>query len=197
MVNAGVIGQFAAVLPLGPVRLAIGVNPDIAAQTDWHYVDAPGGADGHTTYGDRPDSATILLLRTALGASWQIHPTLSLGANVGLLYNQNSLQTPYVFQTQPTLRTVKTLLDLDTDGFGYNAQVGLRWQPVAPLAFGVSYHHPRAGRYPTAGPPATRASSSPTSVWARPATTSPTTPRSTTSSPSSSARASPGKPTLI
>ena len=139
MTAAGVIGQGAIALPLGPVHLALGVNPDIAARTGWRYADAPGGADGHTTYGVRPNDAEILLLRTALGASVQLHRTLSVGANVGLLYNQNLLRTPYVFQSQPTLRTAKTLLDLETDGFGWNAQVGVRWQPIDPLTFSVSY----------------------------------------------------------
>ena len=137
--DAGFLGQFAASIPVGPVRFALGVNPDIAAQTDWHYVDAPGGADGRTTYGSRTESSEIILLRTALGASWQIRPTFSVGANVGFLYNHNSLHAPYDFQSQPTLRTAKTLLDLDTDGYGWNGQGGLRWQPIAPLVFSVSY----------------------------------------------------------
>ncbi len=139
LTTAGVIGQAALSLPLGPVHLALGVNPDIAARTDWRYRDAPGGADGRTSYGIRPNDSEIGLLRTALGASFQLHRTLSVGANVGLLYNQNLLRAPYVFQSQPTLRTVKTLLDLETDGFGWNGQGGLRWQPIAPLTFSVSY----------------------------------------------------------
>ncbi len=139
MTDAGVIGQAAVSLPLGPVHLALGVNPDIAARTDWRYADAPGGADGHTTYGVRPNDSQIVLLRTALGASVSPLRTLSIGANVGLLYNQNVLRAPYVFQSQPTLRTAKTLLDLETDGFGWNAQGGLRWQPIDPLTVSISY----------------------------------------------------------
>ncbi len=119
--------------------LRLGLNPDIALRDRWHYRDAPGGADGITSYGVQLDSAEILLLRSALGASWQVCPDLSLGANVGFLYNENRLQTPYVFQTQPVLRTVKTLLDLQTDGFGWNAQVALRWQPISNLTFSAVY----------------------------------------------------------
>ncbi len=135
----GAIGEFAATVPLGPVHFALGLNPDIALRDRWHYRDAPGGADGITTYGVQLDAAEILLLRSALGASWQVIPTVSLGANVGFLYNENRLQTPYVFQTQPVLRTVKTLLDLQTDGFGWNAQVALRWQPVSSLTLSAVY----------------------------------------------------------
>ena len=139
MTTAGAIGAFAASVPFGPVRLAFGVNPDISARDSWRYRDAPGGADGATTYGLRRDESEILLLRSALGASWQVLPTLSVGADFGLLYNENELYTPYVFQSQPTLRTAKTLLDLQTDGFGWNAQVGVRWQPVRTLALSAVY----------------------------------------------------------
>ena len=139
METAGVIGEFAAAVPIGPVRVALGFNPDIALRDRWHYRDALGGADGGTSYGYQLDSSEILLLRSALGASWQVLPTLSVGADVGLLYNENRLQTPYVFQTQPTLRRAKTLLDLQTDGLGWNAQGGIRWQAVPVLAFSVVY----------------------------------------------------------
>ncbi len=139
LLTAGVIGQVAISVPVGPVHFALGVNPDIAARTDWRYNDAPGGADGHTSYGVQTNASRIVLLRSALGASYQLLPTLSVGANVGLLYNENFLRAPYVFQSQPTLRTAKTLLNLETDGFGWNAQGGLRWQPIKPLVFSVSY----------------------------------------------------------
>ena len=58
---------------------------------------------------------------------------------MGLLYNRNTLHTPYVFQTQPVLRTAKTLLDVDTDGYGWNLQGGLRWRPIPALTLGAAY----------------------------------------------------------
>ena len=139
MADAGVIPQFAVSVPVGPVHFGLGVNPDIAGRTDWRYIDAPGGADGRTSYGTQTNASQVILLRGALGASWQVHPAFSVGASVGLLYNENILHAPYVFQSQPTLRGAKTLLDLRTDGFGVNAQGGLRWQPIAPLILSVSY----------------------------------------------------------
>ncbi len=137
--EVGAIGEFAAVIPLGPVRLGLGINPDIAARVRWHYEDAPGGADGATSYGFRRNESSILLLRSAVGASWQVLPSLSVGATVGLLYNRNELHTPYVFQSQRVLRTAKTLLDLDTDGLGWNAQGALRWRPIPALSLNVVY----------------------------------------------------------
>ena len=137
--EGGAIGEFALAVPLGPVRFALGINPDIAADVRWHYRDAPGGADGATSYGYRRNEASIVLLRSAFGAGWQVLPSLSVGGNVGLLYNRNTLHTPYVFQTQPTLRTDKTLLDLETDGLGWNLQGGLRWRPIPALSLNVAY----------------------------------------------------------
>ena len=140
--TAGAIGEIAASLPLGPVRLALGFDPEMAVKARWHYEDAPGGADGATSYGFNPNQSEILLLRTAAGVGWQVTPAFSVGASAGLLYNVNQLQTAYVFQTQPTLRTVKTLLDLQTDGFGADGQFGLRWQPVRALTFDLAYTTP-------------------------------------------------------
>ena len=146
---AGAIGEFAASVPLGPVRLAVGFNPDMAVKARWHYFDAPGGADGATSYGFNANQSEILLLRTALGVGWQVTPQFSVGASAGLLYNENQLQTPYVFQRQPVLRTVKTLLDLQTDGFGVNGEFGLRWQPIQKVTLSLAYTTP--ARVKTAG----------------------------------------------
>ena len=139
MWTAGAVGEGAVTVPLGPVRFGVGLNPDIALRDRWHYRDAPGGADGATTYGERTNESEIFLLRGAVGASWQVCPTLAVGGSIGVLYNENQLHTPYVFQTQPVLRTAKTRLDLQTDGFGWNAQAALRWRPVPALALSAVY----------------------------------------------------------
>ncbi len=140
--TSGGIGEFAASVPVGPVRLALGFNPDMAVRARWHYQDTPGGADGATSYGFQPNQSEIVLLRTAFGVGWQVTPQFSVGASVGLLYNENQLHTPFVFQREPTLRTVKTLLDLQTDGFGVNGEFGLRWQPLPAWTFSLAYTTP-------------------------------------------------------
>ncbi len=139
------LGEFGA-LPaaalswtLGRLRFGLGLLPEIAARVDWRYRDTPGGADGHTTYGERTHRSELILLRTALAASWEVTPRLSLGASAGLLYNRNQLHAPYIFQSQPTLRGAKTLLDLETDGWGWGAQFGLVWKPVDSLELGLAY----------------------------------------------------------
>ncbi len=44
-----------------------------------------------------------------------------------------------MFQSQPVLRGAKTLLDLKTDGFGWNAQAAARWRPVSAVALSATY----------------------------------------------------------
>lgn len=126
-------------LPLGKLTLGLGVIPDATIRSDWRYLDTPGGADGVTSYGVRTHKSEILLLRTALGASWQITERFAIGASAGLLYNRNRLEGPYIIQTDAALRSVKTLLDLETEGWGWNGQFGLLWRPTDTLQIGLSY----------------------------------------------------------
>ncbi len=125
--------------PLGPVTLGAGFIPDAALRSESSYRDVPGGLDGHTTYGTRIHRSEIQVLRFALGAGYAITPQLSAGASLGLLYNRNQLEAPYIIQTQPSLRAAKVLLDLDTEGWGANAQCGLLWKPIASFQLGLSY----------------------------------------------------------
>lgn len=137
--DAGVKPHGALAYPLGPVTLALGFIPDVAVRSDWEYRDAPGGLGGATSYGTRTHRSEIQVLRFAFGASYAITPALSVGAGLGLLYNRNKLEAPYIIQAQPQLRGAKVLLDLDTEGWGANAQFGVAWKPVEALQIGLSY----------------------------------------------------------
>ena len=121
------------------VTLGFGFVPDIAVRARWNLFDVPGGADGGTSYGKRAYDSEIIALRTAAAISWQATETLAVGASVGAVYNENRLHAPYTFQNQATLRTVKTLLDLNTSGVGWGIQTGLNWQPSKDLLVGLSY----------------------------------------------------------
>ncbi len=139
MNNSGVIGNGAFAYPIGPVTLGFGFIPDSATRTTWRYRDPLGGADGLTSYGVRAQESEIELLRFGFGASWQITKTFSLGASAGLLYNHNRLNAPYIIQTDPALASVKVLLDMETEGWGWNGQFGALWKPLDNLQIGVSY----------------------------------------------------------
>ena len=110
----------------------VGVSfaPQTALEAEWKFIDPPGGADGNTTYGRQTHRSRIIVLRSAAGASWSPIETLSLGASVGLLYNRNELHAPYIFQSQKALRGAKVLLDLETGGYGWDAEAGAVWRQL-------------------------------------------------------------------
>lgn len=126
----------------GNFALGLGVVEDAAIQADWRYRDTPGGLTGITSYGTRDHESEITLTRIALGASYSFVPQFSLGASIGILYNHNRLTSPYIIQTQPNLAGAKTLLDMQTDGWGVNAQFGALWQPIETVRVGFSYTLP-------------------------------------------------------
>jgi long-chain fatty acid transport protein len=131
-------GGFA--IPIGqlPVTVGLAVVPDALMSANWHYTDPPGGIGG-VSYGYQPNKSVIGVLRTALGVGVSLGDKWSLGASLGVLYNQNELITPYVFQTQPALKQAKTLLNLDTSGWGVNGQFGVLFRPIDTLQFGLAY----------------------------------------------------------
>ena len=137
----GVFPEIAIVYPLEsvPVTLGLAVIPEALASTDWRFMDAAGGLDGNTSYGLQRYYAEIINIRTALGASWRVTDSLAVGAALGVEYDRNRLVAPYTFQSNPQLRGFKTLLDLETEGWGVNGTFGLVWQPSKTVSIGLSY----------------------------------------------------------
>lgn len=136
--NAIAEGAFA--MPVGKnVTLGVSVVPTSLLDANWTYVDPPGGLGGATSYGKQTEHSSIFVLRSALGAGISVSPKLSLGASFGLDYNQNQLQAPYIFQFQPALKGAKTLLNLRTDGYGYDGQFGLLYRAMTNLQLGLAY----------------------------------------------------------
>jgi len=133
---------FGMPLPSSPVSVGVGLIPAVGLAAHWRYLDPPGGADGGTTYGFQRDNSEVSLLRTAVGASVAFSRWFSAGATLGIDYNENLLQTPYVFQSQPVLRGLKTLLDLQTSGWGLNGGFGVLIRPSDTVQIGLSYTGP-------------------------------------------------------
>lgn len=137
----GAFPDVAVALPIKdrPFTFGLSVNPDSALEGKWRLNDAPGGLGGTTSYGNEEYRSKFVAIRSALGAGWALTDTLSLGASVGLVYNDNALVMPYVFQSHPALTGFKTLLNMEPDGFGWNGQIGLLWKARENLQLGVSY----------------------------------------------------------
>lgn len=138
--NSGpfLIPDLAASYRVGRFTLGAGLSPVGILNADWDIVDAPGGIGG-ISYGQQRHHLKFTAIRGAIGAAAELSPRLYAGASIGVIYNQNRLQAPYVFQTQSTLQGAKTLLDLKTDGFGWNASVGLVAKPLPELTLGAHY----------------------------------------------------------
>jgi long-subunit fatty acid transport protein len=100
----------------------VGFMPDLMSVANWRYVDAPGVAGA--SYGLQQQKSAILAGRAAAGLGIAVTPRLSIGVSVGADYNTNTLIAPYIFQSQPTLAGLKTLLNLHTSGYGWNGSVG-------------------------------------------------------------------------
>jgi len=127
-----------------PVTVGLSVTPDSMLLADWHYQDPPGGLGGTTSYGYQQDKSEIFLLRSALGVSVKINSRLSFGVSGGLLYNENRLVTPYIFQDLSPVGDekydgAKTLLNLHTTGVGWDVMAGLLFKATTNLQFGLSY----------------------------------------------------------
>lgn len=125
-----------------PVSFGIGMIPSSGLAAHWRYHDPLGGLGGTTSYGVQRDNSEVTLLRAAAGMSIALSRWVSIGGSIGASYNENLLQTPYIFQTQPTLRGIKTLLDLNTEGWGINGSAGILIRPCDTFQIGLSYQTP-------------------------------------------------------
>jgi long-subunit fatty acid transport protein len=81
----------------------------------------------------------IIAVRSSVGMARTFGPKLSIGAVLGLVYNTNNLDAPYIFQQQPQLAGLKVLLDLKTHGFGWNGNAGAQFQPNSRVRIGVAW----------------------------------------------------------
>lgn len=128
--------------PLGHSRFSagIGVSPDFLSSVHWNYADKPG--TGGADYGLQAEKSQILGLRGSAGVGFAVTPRISVGATLGLVYNENTLDAPYIFQENAQLKGLKTLLDLHTHGFGWGGSFGVSAQPAAKLALSAAYSSP-------------------------------------------------------
>lgn len=113
-----------------------GIFPVSMLSGTWSFTD-PVGAGG-ASYGLQTHKSAFVALQSTAAVAWQVHRKLSLGAGFGVLYNRNTLHSPYIFQNN-ALAGLKTLLDLHTAGTGYNGTFGAVFTPVKKLEFGASY----------------------------------------------------------
>jgi long-chain fatty acid transport protein len=146
--NDGVSGfpEAALAIPIkkSPVTVGISFIPQAVLLANWSYLDP--ASTGGISYSNQTDKSEIWTLRSAVGAGVQLGSHFSVGLSLGAIYNQNELVTPYVFQNvtpaaASVLNGAKTLLNLNTSGWGWNAQIGMIYRPLTNLQFGLSYQN--------------------------------------------------------
>jgi len=143
--NNGTIQNSTGTLPYGAFGMRLGSRfvlgfsaaPDTMMKANWTYLDPPG--TGGASYGLQENRSTILSLRSSAGLGFVVNRKLSLGASFGAIYNANSLHAPYIFQSQPQLAGLKTLLDLQASGVGWNGTFGAVISPTSKLTIGLAY----------------------------------------------------------
>ncbi len=128
--------------PFGHSRWSggLGFTPDFLSSVHWRYADAPGAAGAD--YGSQAETSQILVFRAAGGLGYVISPRISAGGTIGVVYNENTLVAPFIFQTNPQLKGLKTLLALHTRGFGWGGSAGLTARATRRVELHAAYSSP-------------------------------------------------------
>jgi long-chain fatty acid transport protein len=135
--------ELAFITPLNDrASLGFSLTVDSSRLANWRYVDPLGAGAAGIAYGYTRHRSEILNARAAVSAGFQVSDTLSLGVSVGGVNNRNELKAPYIFQSHPVLTGLKTMLDLETDGWGVNADAGLVWKASDAVTVGFSVRTP-------------------------------------------------------
>jgi long-subunit fatty acid transport protein len=139
LTGAGVLpyGAVGAQMGASPWRASLAVTPDMLMRANWRFIDPPGTAG--VTYGSQSVESEIVAIRTSVGVARPLGVHWDVGATLGLDYNKNVLNSPYIFQQQPALAGLKVLLKLHTDGLGWNGSAGLQWHPSSRLRVGAAW----------------------------------------------------------
>ncbi len=129
-------------MPLHGGRFVMGFSalPELTSVSNWTYLDAPGALGA--SYGLQQNKSAVTVFRSAAGVGMTLHSRLSIGATFGVSYNSNLLHSPYIFQSQPVVKGLKTLLDLKTSGTGVNGSAGFLLKASRRVQVGVGYRSP-------------------------------------------------------
>ncbi len=137
--NAGAIGYGALGVRLrrSPWRAAFALTPEDMIRVSWLYTDPPGTAGA--SYGLQTNRSKLAALRGSATVARTLGQHWAAGATLGLVYNQNTLRAPFIFQQQPQLKGLKVLVDLQAQGFGWNGAAGGQWEPSRRVRLGLAW----------------------------------------------------------
>lgn len=125
-----------------PWRISVSATPDVSLAANWYYNDAPGTAG--VTYGYQQNKSSLLNERFAVGVAHPLGKKVQVGGTFGVVYDSTTLIAPTIFQQQPVLKGLKTLLTMKTTGVGWNGSIGVIYAPTPNVHLGVTYRTPTA-----------------------------------------------------
>ncbi len=135
----GLLPEIAFVRPLKGTDVTLGglFMLRSALRAEFDFEDPPGNSG--VSYGNQRHLSEYVVLEGSAGVGWQLSPRLSIGASLGMLYNRNILQAPFIFQSHPMLTGLKVLVDLEADDFALTGRIGASYKLSSALDLSISY----------------------------------------------------------
>lgn len=115
----------------------LGVIVQSAMKADFRFQDPPGTAG--VSYGLQGHGAEWLVAKLAGALAYQFNDQLTAGLSLGVAYNRNQLDAPYIFQSHPVLTGLKVLVDLDVDDVALTSSLGLNYRASDAVQFQLAY----------------------------------------------------------
>jgi long-chain fatty acid transport protein len=132
------VPQVAASIPVGnSLTLGLGAQVQSGMQASFVYND-PAGTLG-VSYGRQVHESGYLVFNTAAALSWALNDDLSVGIQLGLAYNRNQLEAPYIFQSHPALKGLKVLVDLEVDEISPSLALGINYRLTEGTSFNLGW----------------------------------------------------------
>jgi len=108
-----------------------------ALRADFNFQDPPG--TGGVSYGVQQHLSEWVVAQLGGALSYRVSDRLSAGLSLGLAYNRNRLDAPYIFQSHPLLTGSKVLVDLEVDDVALTSALGLTYQGNDSLELQLAY----------------------------------------------------------
>lgn len=108
-----------------------------ALLADFQFTDPPGTAG--VTYGAQRHRSEWVIAKAGAALSYQFNERLSAGLTVGVAYNRNELEAPYIFQSHPVLTGLKVLVDLSADDIALTAGLGISYAVSDSVDLNLAY----------------------------------------------------------
>lgn len=108
-----------------------------ALLADFEFTDPPGTAG--VSYGVQRHRSEWVIAKAGAALSYQFNDRFSAGLTVGVAYNRNELEAPYIFQSHPVLTGLKVLVDLSADDIALTSGLGISYAVSDSVDFNLAY----------------------------------------------------------